>query len=127
MVKIFFKSNGRWNIGNGAKVSIAEDKRLASEEKAGVKEGYNFTKVLELTHPTSHSWKVDILRGDMQPHSAIEALKTPIRWSDTPDILIWSLTKDENYNAKSRYACIMEGCVKSNPKPSSSYIHSEVS
>lgn len=95
------KNKGRWAIGSGSNVSISDKCWLASREMAIVKEGANIHKVRDLIDPPSHSWNVGKLRQTLEATSAIDALKTPIGWTTSEDILFWPLTKDGNYSTKS--------------------------
>lgn len=53
-------------------------------------------KVADLMGPDK-SWDTNLLRLNLTPFSAIEAIKTPTSWFSNADTLYWPLNKDGNY------------------------------
>lgn len=67
------------------------------------------------------------MRQVLDPNSAIEALKTPIGWSNIDDSLLWPIEKNGNYSTKSGYVSLMDDAKNSSSRPSTSFSHSAAS
>lgn len=66
-------------------VSISEDKWLPNGELASCKEGCSILSVQDLIDQNVQSWNLSALRENLNPSSAIEALKTPISLTNQRD------------------------------------------
>jgi len=84
-----------WRIGNGASVSIKEDKWLPDQCYRMVISPFpNIppdTKVSSLIDSTSCAWKVDLVHQNL-PHEAKIILSIPLSFRLPSDRLIWSKT-----------------------------------
>lgn len=101
------RNSARWVIGSGNQVNISNDNWLASGEKAVLKEGATASLVGDLLD-SSKNWDTNLLRQNLSPKSAIDALKTPISWSSSSDQLFWPHDKDGIYTVKSGYRAIVD-------------------
>lgn len=81
-------------------MSISEDKWLLNGELASCKEGCSILSVQDLIDQNVHSWNLSSLRENLNPSSAIEALKTPISLTNQRDGFFWPHTSDDIYSVK---------------------------
>lgn len=97
--KDLLKSFGWWTVGTGDLLCIADDNWLASGEKARLLPGVTCSNLSALVSP-DHTWNIQALQTTLQPESAINAIQTPISWSNPTDTLYWPNTPDGNYTIK---------------------------
>lgn len=121
------KSQGRWDVGDESDVLIATDRWLPNGELSICKVGCSLLKVNELIDQSSHSWDINVLRGNMDSNSDIQAVRTPLSITNKSDSFYWPHTSNGVYNVKSGFRCLYESVSKPMVGSSSSYAHSELS
>lgn len=96
-----------WTVGNGHAIKICEDKWLnrPSHYKilSHVARLYPKATVNELINVENCSWKVDLLQDIFSNEEISLITSSPLTLSGREDQLVWSLTKNGNFNVKSVY------------------------
>lgn len=69
------KQQGRWRIGDGAEISITEDRLLASGNLAITNQGSRASKVKDLIDSSTKGWNVGALRINLASQRAIGPYK----------------------------------------------------
>lgn len=113
------KNEGRWTLGMGNDISIVDDNWLTLGQKVELLQGARATKVRELINE-DHEWSISLLKDNLAPPSAIEAVKNPIACTSTQDHLYWPHTTNGLYSIKSGYRKLLETSIIPAPQVSRS-------
>lgn len=100
------KDGGRWSIGTNSSVNITDDSWLSSGNRVIVVANATARIVKDLTD-SNNQWDNSLLRNNLSPSSAIDALKTPIAWN-SPDEFYWPLNPSGTYTVKTGYKLLLE-------------------
>lgn len=101
------KEGTRWNIGNGATVSIWKDKWLPVSNGNRVITPPRVldpnSMVMELIDHQEHRWSPDLIRQIFDYSQAEEILNIPLGDTNQRDYLVWQVSKDGSFTVKSAY------------------------
>lgn len=93
------KTDGRWSLGAGNNVDIVNDLWLFNGAKA-TSIPIATAKTVNDLMDSSRKWDLAKLRANLDPPSAIAAVKTPISWSASSDNISWPYSTDGSYSVK---------------------------
>ena len=97
----------RWNIGNGATVSIWKDKWLSISKVNRILTAPRIldpnSTVKELIDHAEHRWRNDLAEQIFNPLQAAKIQSIPLGDANRTDYLVWQHSKTGNFTVKSAY------------------------
>ena len=97
----------RWNIGNGAKVRVWEDKWMPTPSSYKVVSPCmtlsNGDYVSCLIDQELHAWKADVVHRTFLPHEAQVILGIALSSLPTEDRIVWAVTPNGAFSIRSAY------------------------
>lgn len=107
VVKNVILEGTRWNIGNGVKVRIWDDKWMPTPSSYNEASPWlplsNGDFVSCLTDHELHAWKADAVHCTFLPHEAQVTLGIPLSSFPTKDRLVWAITPNGAFFVRSAY------------------------